>query len=669
MSIHNDPRAITAGPVFGPAFWRIYEPQHAAAPDTQSAPSTRLGYSRAVHGSHEDFCRSEAYAQYRQEVVATLNFLAAFVKKNDPCQIVAERVRKNLGTFFHRRFNHPMDYRDRLELIDSVGKRLLDEFHVMVRNPAIGAATRVTAVVELAYGLTECADAVMSNLAGAVCSLAKASGGFHGKLWQLKEQVASNALRNLVAARFESQCGYERYEIHYFNTAWNEIADEFGLQKSPDQFRMDGVVNQAFRQDCVRALRNALTPIKLASLMADACVSRFMQALDIGPAATLRMDDAALYQRCIDALRWMCDDYGLASGEGGDGAEAELRLHSFLAMDADTGVAGPRPCGLLPTLDFLKAMHARALLDAAWPPERLGEWVDDDFRSGLFRYGKLTWLASTTRAAEFATPVWDTPRLHCDAITFKNLQAAAVGLPEAFRMLPAYARRRFALDNAAALIEFGLRQDRAAQLALALDVLASGRDEDTCRLVHGMCVVWGQDDAGSRRYAAELAQRKLYPDLHAILGRPNAGARARTWFMPLHQSGLLALATDRVMATPGRLADVHPDWLVDLDQLRKLLQQLDRRDAIDYFIRNLDAIDLLWRRSQDRPGSARAVSLDLLEDVMRRSMDVATVTAIRELCRRCDARGAPGGVPLAREVRRRAPRIDRELTARALWIR
>ncbi len=224
---------ISLVPSFSVDFWQPYvsvtDMGHAVeAMDTTATPA--LSYSAELHGTHADFCRGEHFGRYQEQVRASVSFLVEFCRQHD--MLDAHTIEENFNVFLSHRFEDAHYFDTRAEMVDAIGKRSLDEFCSMIRNEAIDEGKRTAAIRDLSYGMTLCADGAVSNLVSAACMLAKSAGGIRGKLWELKEETAVHVLRQLTAQRYGDANNYRGNEIHYVNTVWNILADQFGLQKN-----------------------------------------------------------------------------------------------------------------------------------------------------------------------------------------------------------------------------------------------------------------------------------------------------------------------------------------------------------------------------------------------------------------------------------------------------
>ncbi len=141
---------------------------------------------------------------------------------------------------------------------------------------------RKASILDLSRGVTLCVPTARSQTwFPAACMLAKAVGGVRGKLWELKEEIVGNILRQLLNRQFGRANNYAGNEIHYVNTAWNLLADEFGLAQIPDGIKIAEVDRDAdLLATCAARISGALTPDRLAGLIAEACARTLQQQDD-----------------------------------------------------------------------------------------------------------------------------------------------------------------------------------------------------------------------------------------------------------------------------------------------------------------------------------------------------------------------------------------------------
>jgi hypothetical protein len=130
----------------------------------QETWSPGLHYSAQLHGSHADFCQSQDFQLYKKQVRENLFFLTEFCWEHGMSDV--DSVAGDFDTFLKHRFESHHYFDTRAEIIDTAGKRSLDEFCWMIRHDAMDLEKKKAAIGELSKGLSRCADDAVSSLVG-----------------------------------------------------------------------------------------------------------------------------------------------------------------------------------------------------------------------------------------------------------------------------------------------------------------------------------------------------------------------------------------------------------------------------------------------------------------------------------------------------------------------
>jgi hypothetical protein len=384
--VFRAPPPLSASDDFKATFFK----PHAVPParhsgDTSDTPRPRCSYSEDLHGSHAAFQEGPDFPRYRDEVRQQLDFLADFCRRHGTpdAQLIAGRLQQ----FYDHRFVQA--YFDTHEaLVDSRGKQALDSFCDQVRDDRIPLSSRTAAIRNLSEGVLECASGAVSNLIAADGELSMSQCGIRSALWKMKESMVAGVLRESVSQVFGSESNYAGNEIHFVNSAWNYMADTFGLQPIPDW--MAPSLHFDALDDCRSEVRAALKPARLAGALAEQC----MQAVHAGAAACSMPPSgdctAGALAALSDILEQALTDLQLPKDA--------LALSAFVRLgdDGDPDNA-PRyslrtDCTLV-ARNLLKAMSAEGLLEGT--PVKWGEWRDaQGQRCAWITYGnELTWMA------------------------------------------------------------------------------------------------------------------------------------------------------------------------------------------------------------------------------------------------------------------------------------
>lgn len=403
------PRLPPAPGAFGPAFFQFYEPDSAqrVLAEIESKTSS-ISYSADRYRSHAEFCQSPDFERYRQEVRESLDFLVLFCSDHGVLDV--EAVSRRFDTFFAHRFEEAY-FHTQASRIDGPGKRSLDNFCAMVRDDRFPLDKRIAGILDLSHGVVVCAPVSVANLVSAARDLALSIGGLKGLLWKLKEDHARQILRREMAAKFGREERYRNNESHDINALWNLIADTMGFKQLDDSGRK---MDAAFVAACRDKVLAALTPDRLAGLVAEQCRDRFASELAIyGKPAS-----GECTAEMMEAFSGVIHAVGDALGLDGD----TLELHAFVALDDDMPPRYViRTDASLIARAVLRGMHTEQLLVDV--PVNRGEWLDDrGDRHALFTYGsEAAWQAQLT-GMESDEHGWS-PRLTSDLITVSDLLA------------------------------------------------------------------------------------------------------------------------------------------------------------------------------------------------------------------------------------------------------
>ncbi len=162
-------------------------------------------------------------------------------------------------------------------LLDSVGKRALDNICDMIRDERIALDTKRSVIHDLSRGLNVCASGTTANLIAADRDLALSSEGIRPALWKVKHDITHDILLRAVSTEYAQVRHYTGNEIHYFNSAWNYVATSVGLSEIPDLMARN--LPHAFLEHCRNEVHAAMTPVGLARVMAKQCLEIFTSGL------------------------------------------------------------------------------------------------------------------------------------------------------------------------------------------------------------------------------------------------------------------------------------------------------------------------------------------------------------------------------------------------------
>ncbi len=150
--------------------------------------------------------------------------------------------------------------------------------------------------------------------------------------------------------RFGQEEDYLDYEIHYVNTARNSIADDFGLEKTPDSIILSEVaLDDLLLESCTVGISRALTPDRLARLIAEGCHARFHSRLAMARIPPTGAWDTGIDKRFSEFLEEIGNELGLTSAgelefapyaEASTLRESDLRMKSFFDIKQDDGLQG-----------------------------------------------------------------------------------------------------------------------------------------------------------------------------------------------------------------------------------------------------------------------------------------------------------------------------------------
>jgi hypothetical protein len=467
--------SVLAPPVlvgFNTAFFRPYrqEPVFDSSRDDAMAMDTRgprTAYSADLHGPHVDFCFSPNFGVYQQEMRENLDFLSEFCQRNNMPD--TEKITKQFNLFFHHRFEESY-FDTHSELVDSIGKQVLDRFCDLIRDPRIPLDTRKVAVRNLSRGVVECASGAVSNLMSADRELSISSGGIRATLWKTKEALVKQVLQEAIAESFGHIEDYDLYEIHYVNAVWNSVADSLGLSQIPDL--MAPALDLAFLNACKGKVSAALTPDRIALVIAEEHLASFrvqvaQHAKELSGSCT-----AAMIERFFEITALIRQDLGLN--------ENSLGLHAFVRLDDKGETYRVHPDASLVARGVLKVMHTERLLSDDGPiPIARGEWRDENGnRAVLFSYGEnLVWRGPPSGDVLMSpgTSVWDV-HVGTGLITLSDLLAWSKARGKDAEMPPGAAiGQAIRCSDSAELMDMPVSW--VSTTALMLDLLARLEDE------------------------------------------------------------------------------------------------------------------------------------------------------------------------------------------------
>lgn len=577
-------------PGFSVDFWQPYIPAAGPGDTVAATRAPGLSYTPESHGTHADFCGGDEFPRYREEVRERLAFLVAFCRRHGMPD--ADAIQKNFDIFFAHRFDEYHYFDTRAGIVDSVGKRSLDEFCALILNEAADLDRRKSAIRNLAQGVTLCADGAVSNLVSAACTLAKTIGGIRGKLWELKEETARGVLRELLDERFGHEENYQGNEIHFVHTVWNILADQFGLKKVPDGITMAETTGDDFLALCAAGISAALTPDRLALLIAEACQARLHSGF-----ADARTPPAGPWTAGTEAavaamLEEIGDEFGLTSTDGlelGDDGEtptlraSDLRMKSFFQLDENNGAYtyALRAEPSLIALDVLRNFGDRRLLQTQTYPCNGGEWVDEaGMRAALFLYGELAWVVRIHAGASFGDPVWNSADTQIEPVTEPDLRlwhatrtseahppAAAIrhairataasqlarmparwltdapDLQRLLRRLGTDAGRDYLAHNLAELGAVGAGYTNRERHELFAELLRL----DLCHAIRPLAELWVPNESRRVNLVHDVLAREAIPAFHLAMQGEDPPAAVHAWYRPLRESGLLALVAPRLV--------------------------------------------------------------------------------------------------------------------------
>ncbi|CAM3762132.1 hypothetical protein BOSP111201_24175 [Bordetella sputigena] len=391
---------------FLPAFFTHHTPAPRAGKPSEAATAAAghagTRYDADRDGPHHAFCGGSRFADYRREVLDDLEFIIDLSRQRNMPDAAA--IEERFRTFYRHRFEESyFDVDEELPLIDSAGKRALDNFRAMLAHPALRPDQQVAAIRELSLGVAVCASGTTANLIAADRELALSVDGLRGRLWLVKEQIVRDVLRQQVAELYGAFEIADECEIHYVNDLWNVIADGFGLQRIDGHAQPDdaGGYDASFIASCRGQVIAALAPDRIASRIAEECLSIFRSRTVSDAGAPFGACDAGqwrLLEETVDDIR---GDLGLAA--------SQLGLDAFLELHDDGRFYRVRDDPALIALALLKAMNAERLL--ADTPVRLADSVDGDGRRAeVFMYGSLLgWQLQRAVPTSAAAPTsaWD----------------------------------------------------------------------------------------------------------------------------------------------------------------------------------------------------------------------------------------------------------------------
>ncbi|WP_427183350.1 hypothetical protein ACL598_14475 [Bordetella bronchialis] len=377
------PISPSAGPGpsgFQPAFFKRRTPapvQEAAAPAHPRGPRARYHADR--DGSHARFCEGSRFTRYREEVRENVAYIAALCAELEMPD--AADIEQRFLTFYSRRFEKCyFDYED-LPLIDSAGKRSLDNFCAMLGNPRLRAPQKAAAIRDLSLGLVVCASGTTANLIAADRNLSLSTGSLLDRLWLAKDDLVRNVLLEAVYARYGNGKHAIAWELHRVYNLWNGIADEFGLCRIPHHPAENA--DPELLVSCRQKVLEALTPDRIVAPIADECLAMFRdRALADPQAISGRLDEGrlAFFHEVLDDIR---RHTGLSSDQ--------LDLHVFIELADEGDGYRVRDDASLIAVELLRIMDTHGLLAGA--PARLFELVERDrWRVEVFLYGdRISW--------------------------------------------------------------------------------------------------------------------------------------------------------------------------------------------------------------------------------------------------------------------------------------
>ncbi len=252
-----------------------------------------------------DFRDDALYTHCAQQIADRMDELSQFASAQ--CGRQGPGVTQSLQAFKHKLLENALPYLgDALPVIHGPGKRGLDEFCELMRQPTIDASACRVTLQEFASKLDRCGPYIGTSMVRLPLALRLAQGGLHARHAQALEHVTEQTLVSLARAPRPNgslpAAGLEPHVVH-------QLRRELGLPggEIEDRFAHPGLVSSRLIAQGRERLRQELHPSTMAGRLAIDALDELKAGLRNELGADLSMVDpmdahALPFQRALDAL-------------------------------------------------------------------------------------------------------------------------------------------------------------------------------------------------------------------------------------------------------------------------------------------------------------------------------------------------------------------------------
>jgi hypothetical protein len=350
---------------FAPAFYQT-EPVGSTGISTHAPgeaqvyymPTDDTGYSNV-----ETFEASQDYRRLLEQAASHLTKILQFAVNRGMPTTDWEFVQQSFAQFINRLGNG--FYADHRADLYATCNPALQAFREALGDEALPLEKRLPAVRDLASGLLVCSGGTITNLTDAARNLRLSVGGLAGQIWRVKDQIIQQECLAFSQERHGNAQNYEGDEIHFVN-AYKEALADLGIDIPPDRFadRRRLGISDADLENCRIRIEQALTPVRLASVLAEEFISQLRDGLvsRFGTGDTIALDTPDANEALDTVRQALQQKFG------------DVDLQSALLPLEDGNYRLVRNRTALATLSLLAKMKDLRLLSENCRPDDLVNW-------------------------------------------------------------------------------------------------------------------------------------------------------------------------------------------------------------------------------------------------------------------------------------------------------
>jgi hypothetical protein len=255
---------------FSPQFFQPIEP---LAVTPAALQDSSIFYTPEKYGTWEAFSQHADFEQAKIQYAQIFTDINTFIEASFPHP---KDIQGALLTFIVNIYDDT--FTPRRPLLYGEGKRLFETFLQLLKENAIPLEKKQTAIRNLSEEIVACADGAINSLIAIVRQLQCASGGNIGEALRIKEQM----LEQLIQEYIIYECYHTDPDKHLIAVYHNSLRSKYGLPSlEHDMYanRTASGVTDAHLEACNQYIAQRLTPLNIASIMAEAYLSKVQSVL------------------------------------------------------------------------------------------------------------------------------------------------------------------------------------------------------------------------------------------------------------------------------------------------------------------------------------------------------------------------------------------------------